>query len=196
MELIIELPLLALVEGTLDAANGLTFAGGGIVADVDITINAPVTWSEEDGELTIADGVTVTTDDDFTVGTTTLALGNIATDNDDDATTAKTLTGSGTLSMGMGGEGGGGGISYTAEMLEITTNITLDSTVTITNGTPAAGDKIVFGAEDRVISVSKSNSVAVLTVGGADVELILDGTISLAADFRITGGMTNLRASM
>ena len=68
--------------GTLDAANGLTFAGGGIIADVDITINAPVTWSEpeEDGELnelTIADGVTVTTDDDFTVGTTTLALGDL-----------------------------------------------------------------------------------------------------------------------
>ena len=86
--------------GTLDAANGLTFAGGGIIADVDITINAPVTWSE-DGELTIADGVTVTTDDDFTVGTTTLALGDFADDDDDDATTAKTLTGSGTLSMGM-----------------------------------------------------------------------------------------------
>ena len=33
--------------GTLDAENGLAFEGGGIIANVDITINAPVTWSEK-----------------------------------------------------------------------------------------------------------------------------------------------------
>ena len=81
MEMIIELPLLALVEAHLAAANGLAFAGGGIIADVDITINAPVTWSES-GVLTIADGVTVTTNGDFTVGTAAiLDLGDFAADD-------------------------------------------------------------------------------------------------------------------
>ena len=43
--------------GTLDAAKGLAFTTGGIIANVDITINAPVTWSEDEdgGVLTIDD---------------------------------------------------------------------------------------------------------------------------------------------
>ena len=155
--------------GTLDAANGLTFAAGGIIADVDITINAPVTWSES-GVLTIAEGVTVTTDDVFTVGTTTLDLGK-------EGSSTKTLTGSGTLSIG------GGGIRYGADVLEIATNIALDSTVTITNVSDTT--TIMFGAEDRVISTSRGP--VVLTVTGG-VGLILDGTISLGADLQITGG--------
>ena len=178
--------------GTLDAEDGLAFERGGIIAQIDITINAPVTWSES-GVLTIADGVTVTTDDDFTVGTATiLDLGDFAADNDDDATTTKTLTGSGTLSMSGDIETGVGGISYAAEMLEITTNIALDSTVTITNTATAAETEIMFGAEDRVISAS--NGPVVLTVTGGTVMLMLDGTISLGADLQITGGTTNFES--
>ena len=133
--------------------------------------------------LTIADGVTVTTDDNFTVGTAaTLDLGNFADDEDDDATTAKTLTGSGMLSMSGDTETGAGGISYAAEMLEITTNIALDSTVTITNTAVGVDTEIMFGAEDRVISASNA---VVLTVTGGTVMLMLDGTISLGADLQI-----------
>ncbi len=170
--------------GTLDAENGLTFEErGGIIAQVDITINAPVTWSES-GVLTIADGVTVTTDDDFTVGTAaTLDLGDFADDGEEDATTAKTLTGSGMLSMSGNTDTGAGGISYAAEMLEITTNIALDSTVTITNTLTTVDTEIMFGAEGKVISAS--NGPVVLTATGGTVMLMLDGTISLGADLQI-----------
>ena len=97
-EMVKELPLLAMMEAHL-MPQGTYLRTGGIVADVDITINAPVTWSDDTGVLTIADGVTVTTDDVFTVGKTILALGGGK---------VKTLTGSGTLSISEGG-----GISYT-----------------------------------------------------------------------------------
>ena len=103
---------------------------------------------------------------------------------DDEATTTKTLTGSGTLSMGGDMEAGTGGISYAAEMLEITTNIALDSTVTITNTAAGVDTEIMFGAEDRVISAS--NGPVVLTVTGGTVVLMLDGTISLGADLQIS----------
>ena len=89
---------------------------------------------------------------------------------DDDATTTKTLTGSGTLLMSGDIETGTGGISYAAEMLEITTNITLDSTVTITNNVAGVDTEIMFGAEDRVISASDANGPVVLTVTGGTVD--------------------------
>ena len=149
--------------GTLDAASGLTFTIGGIVANVDITINAPVTWSD-DGVLTIADGVTVTTDDDFTVGENTLTLGD---------GTVKTLTGSGTLLISERGA-----ISYTAaglDTLKLMTNIALDSTanedndlsVTINNTDGGHVTTVFLGGADRVISTSKG-PVELEVTGGTD----------------------------
>ena len=194
--------------GTLDAENGLTFEGGGIVANVDITINAPVTWSGN-GVLTIADGVTVTTDDVFTVDKgTVLALG---------AGKVKTLTGSGTLSISESSTIDYAGtttdnVTAGPDTLRLTTNITLDS-MTVDDGTETGMDDgsssvmitktgigandatIVFlGGADRVIATSDEGPVTLIVTGGANTEsaLVLGGTITLGADFTITNAYTGI----
>ena len=178
--------------GTLDAAKGLAFTTGGIIANVDITINAPVTWSEPEdgvgGMLTIDDDVTVTTNNVFTVGTTTLTVSGA--EIVDDVATTKTLTGSGTLSISAGGE-----IRNvpSGSSIQLTTNIVLDGGELAEGADPGivtinSSSDVVLGGTDRVISTSESPVELSVTGGAGATEemLVLNGTIALGTSLQIS----------